>query len=1095
VNVATAEESYNKSGQTLELAIVAYDQALMTHVSDVVLRIAGTKEVSMTDIVDDMTYMKHHQQRDENLHFLHWLSPSYWEVEDTRYNYVSRRAPGTLHWITTFPEFESWRTVSLESGSTSLWLTGKPGVGKSILSACILDVLERAYPLVLCFFCRRTDPKLRTIRAVITTLAYQLARKIPEVREQLNALQLDGVSPKEITSNVILANKLLEVPWPKTSPEIFILLDGLDECQDSEADTEKLLSLLIALPNCRILVTSRHSHTIGKILHSATEIGVEHNKDDIDVYIGFKVQAVKRLEKAFKRENIDAVRHLGPRANGNFLWARLVLSEAENAITMKEFRSVLASPVPQELSRFYLEIIDRLERSRLGEFVKELLIWTIGSERALQIEELQTAMELSLEEEYIDFKELLGANLRSLVEIVSSPAGSVVQINHSSWHDFVTDPLLSKSYFIDPSFIQCHIAEICMQHLSQSAEYCSFTQYAALNWMEHINRAQEESVVSWRLLECFYEFFHGHGLQRWLMEEIRKDSSGRFYDYDIHTIVIGLRSWISKVIKSASYESTGDGDATELPMSPDVTYPMSSVGSSSAAVSEPHLIQWMRQISKSRTQTLHEIIGATLARLWIQSKFEECAEIVAAFKMAWKCLYLSTQNLGDEDDEMWKVSKKSGQRLEWNKPQSSGEIIDLCHAFGFNESQAYCSLNVAVALAEYKFDSDAINYLETATLLERSLRRYYGILGSRACKDRRVEDALLYFEFGNGDSSVSRAFKWVQCLPPNMATAMHHAAWGGHVDAVESLKELGEDVRAEDAYGRLPVHYAAGGGNVETMKALNGPGADLVVRDRILGLTPLHFAAQFGNLDVVKWLLENEAVVDARDRAGFTALLLAAREGEVEVVRWLLGHGADITATTNHADTVMHMAAWSGNLELVQWLEEWGVEITAKSSDGDTVLHRAAISGNLEVVKWLVARGADITVKADNGQTVLHWAARAGNLDVIQWLVENGIDMAAEDVQRRTVLHIAAVEHRFKAAKWFVQNGLDMEVRDVDGNTGLLTAAKTDTVDVIEVLVELGADVEATDNNGKNALDIAMDSGREEIVRWLLEHVVLKPVA
>ena len=76
-----------------------------------------------------------------------------------------------------------------------------------MLSTSILEVLEHAYPVVLYFFCRRTDPKLRTIRAIITTLAYGLARKFPEVREQLNALQLDGVLPKEIKSNMILATK------------------------------------------------------------------------------------------------------------------------------------------------------------------------------------------------------------------------------------------------------------------------------------------------------------------------------------------------------------------------------------------------------------------------------------------------------------------------------------------------------------------------------------------------------------------------------------------------------------------------------------------------------------------------------------------------------------------------------------------------------------------------------------------------------------------------------------------------------------------------------------------------------------------------
>lgn len=781
--------------------------------------------------------MKSFQQRIENNEFLQWLAPSYWEVEDIRWNYVSQRIPGTLHWITKFPEFESWRTVGLESGSASLWLKGNPGIGKSMLSACMVEVLERAYPTVLYFFCRNTDPKLRRIRDIITILAYQLSRRIPEVRHQLRSLQLDGVSPKKIKSNILLAGKLLQMPWPKTSPEVFILLDGLDECYDflehsasESADIEKFLSLLMTLPNSRILITSRPNQAIANVLsHSEKEIGVNNNKEDIDLYIAYQVRTIKHLDRAFTRVNIDPVEYLGSRANGNFLWTQLILLEAEKSRTMMEFRSVLEAPVPQQLSRIYQRILDRLELARLEKFVKELLIWTLDSERILEVQELQTAMELSLEEEYIDFREILETNLRSLVEIVASPlAGSLVRIIHNSLRDFITDPLLcSSSYFINPSFIQSHIAEICMRHLSQSRKRDSFTQYAALNWMEHINRAQEESVVTSHLLECFYKFFHGDGLKQWLIEEILRDRSDQFYDYDIHSIVIGLRSWIRKVINSSVQTSSSQSRNRESDV---ISEKMCSTGSVSDAyvtntlrtvfadIAEPlrcQLIQWMIRITESGTHALHKFIGGTLARIWIHISFEDCKDIISAFKMAWKCLYLSNQRFDDEDDEIWKMSKKSGKRLIWNKSQSSGEIIDMSSEFGYDESHAICSLNVAVALAEYKFDSDAVTYLETATVLEPSLGRYFAVLGVRACKDRRPQDALLYFEFAYSESDLSSAFRRVVDLPAKRLTPMHYTALGGYLDAIRALKEAGEDVSAVDAHGRLPVHYAAGCGHVE----------------------------------------------------------------------------------------------------------------------------------------------------------------------------------------------------------------------------------------------------------------------------------------
>ena len=610
---------------------------------------------------------------------------------------------------------------------------------------------------------------------------------------------------------------------------------------------------------------------------------------------------------------------------------------------MKQFRSVLESPVPHELSQFYQEILDRLEHRRLGPFVKELLTWTIGSERALRIEELQAAMEMALEEEYIDFNELLKANLRSLVEVVTSPIGSIVQINHTSLHDFITDLLLSKSYFIDPSFIQSHIAEICMRQLSKSTELRSFTQYTAFNWMEHINRAQEESIVSSHLLECFYKFFHGDGLTHWLMEEILKDSSGRFYDYDIHIVVIGLRAWMTKVIKSASYESSGDLDAIQT-FSTDASDPMSSAGSSSTAIPEPDVIQWMTRITKSGTQILHEFIGSTLARLWIRSKFEDYEEIVAAFKIAWKFLYLSAQSHGDEDDEIWKVSKKSGKCLLWTEPSSSGEIIDVSYEFGYDESRAICSLNVAVILVHYKFDSDAINYLETATFLQPSLSSSYAILGARACKDQRVEDAILYFEFSDSNSVISNAFCHVGNSPATGATPMHYAAWWGCADAIRLLSDAGKEISVRDSYGQLPVHYAAAGGHIETIRALEEKGADISVRVCDMNkFTTLHFAAQFGKLEAVQWLIGKQQDVNARSsREGMTALHLAAQYGSLDVIKWLVRNGGNTEVRDFHSETVLHRATRSRNMKVFEWLVDNGARVKSLTNKGRTVLHSAA---------------------------------------------------------------------------------------------------------------------------------------------------------
>jgi len=100
----------------------------------------------------------------------------------------------------------------------------------------------------------------------------------------------------------------------------------------------------------------------------------------------------------------------------------------------------------------------------------------------------------------------------------------------------------------------------------------------------------------------------------------------------------------------------------------------------------------------------------------------------------------------------------------------------MSYEFGYDESHAICSLNVAVTLAHYKFDSEAINYLERATFLQLSLSPSYATLGACACEDRRVEDAILYFEFSDSNSVISNAFHRVGKLSATGATPMHYAA-------------------------------------------------------------------------------------------------------------------------------------------------------------------------------------------------------------------------------------------------------------------------------------------------------------------------------
>ncbi|QFY07545.1 hypothetical protein GBF35_13395 [Nonomuraea phyllanthi] len=91
--------------------------------------------------------------------------------------------------------------------------------------------------------------------------------------------------------------------------------------------------------------------------------------------------------------------------------------------------------------------------------------------------------------------------------------------------------------------------------------------------------------------------------------------------------------------------------------------------------------------------------------------------------------------------------------------------------------------------------------------------------------------------------------------PALLAEAAARQRWA----AVEVLAELGFDVDARSASGRVPAHYAAGAGQVETLRLLVRHGADLTVADPVFTATPLGWAQWFGQREAARYLQRQEA--------------------------------------------------------------------------------------------------------------------------------------------------------------------------------------------------------------------------------------------
>ncbi len=125
----------------------------------------------------------------------------------------------------------------------------------------------------------------------------------------------------------------------------------------------------------------------------------------------------------------------------------------------------------------------------------------------------------------------------------------------------------------------------------------------------------------------------------------------------------------------------------------------------------------------------------------------------------------------------------------------------------------------------------------------------------------------------------------------------------------------------------------------------------------------IHVAAYNGDGESLSRLLAAGALVNGRDRSGYTPLLWACfRAGVadyVPVIRMLAGAGADIEATTGQgAESCLILAVQSGSAPAVHALIELGAQVNA-AVDGVTPLMVAAGKGDRTMVCLLLNAGAN----------------------------------------------------------------------------------------------------------------------------------------
>lgn len=238
-------------------------------------------------------------------------------------------------------------------------------------------------------------------------------------------------------------------------------------------------------------------------------------------------------------------------------------------------------------------------------------------------------------------------------------------------------------------------------------------------------------------------------------------------------------------------------------------------------------------------------------------------------------------------------------------------------------------------------------------------------------------------------------------------TALHLAAFQGHLDTVKLLVDRGSSLSKRDQTGRTPFYFACSNGHLETARflifALISQGDNEINKAMNDGRTPLTKAAGMGHLEIVKLLLEKVDVgsVNVREtELKQTALHRAAYNGRTEVVKLLLQLGADAMVQDKDGKTPLALCGqgWAKDKSsdwepVIQSLIDKDHETAQTES---SLLFTAATKGSIQVIEKLLGAGAPPNQQDEHGWTPLQLARQYGNEDAVMFLSRHGAEVGSK---------------------------------------------------------------------------------------------------
>ncbi|KAI1366691.1 hypothetical protein F5Y08DRAFT_300756 [Xylaria arbuscula] len=497
-------------------------EAVNRHLSRLKSETTLAQRLTIHDFMRDMRATVAQNSLQCNIHGVadiqHWLRP--FDCESRLVNIQSLRHPQTGFWVLEHNTYLAWKHGK---GSQVLWISGPPGIGKTVLSSVIIEDMRNSAQslriITVYFHCSTSQDSTRSEACVYASIISQITAEL-QMREDPSdipsavkeaferSLKFGRLQMSSADNPVQILLKLTRLNHP-----INVIIDGLDELDNSKVLMDSLLRVAREACSFRMVLLSREIPLI------KANLGPQHhiNITPADVYHDIELfvkEASSKLPAEAIQKDMYLTDKICQRADGMFLWASLAIEELSKATSLREVQGIL-SHCPLGLQGMYGHFLFKIETETLSRktLARNIISWVCCATRQLTVAELKVAVCADdWTSKCSPFQSVLTDICAPFIGLTTN--GKYIQPVHHSVREYLLKQdgndgnehhnrqLLISQSAAHTDLAMCCIRYLSMYHLQDTGlKNETFLQYAMVFWCYHAVRGRATVALRTEVLQ------------------------------------------------------------------------------------------------------------------------------------------------------------------------------------------------------------------------------------------------------------------------------------------------------------------------------------------------------------------------------------------------------------------------------------------------------------------------------------------------------------------------------------------------------------------------------------------------------------------